>query len=254
MKPLRTLILLATLALGLLAQAQSIYQVSTLSALLTGVYGGTTTVGELLWNGNFGIGTFDALDGEMVILDGVCYQITSTGAVNVMDKSATTPFAAVTSYQPELSIVVLQPTSFADIEAMADKLCGENYFYAIRVSGKFTGVKARSVPRQTPPYLPLAEVVKKQTVFTVPDGPGTLVGFRCPKFVAGINVPGYHLHYLSDDHKSGGHMLDGVLEQGVINIETIRSFQMNLPNTTEFQRANLTGDKTAETAAVEKGK
>jgi len=254
MKLFRPLLLVGLLALGLLAQAQSIFQVSTFNTLLGGVYGGTTTVGELLWNGNFGIGTFDALDGEMIILDGVCYQITSEGKVNVMEKTATTPFAAVTSYQHEMSIVVVQPTSFADIEAMADKLCGDNYFYALRITGKFSKVKARSVPRQKLPYPPLAEVVKTQTVFNVPDGPGTMMGFRCPKFVAGINVPGYHLHYLSDDHKSGGHMLEGVLEQGVINIETIRSFQMNLPNTAEFQRANLTGDRAAETTAVEKGK
>ena len=56
-----------------------------MTALLDGIYDGEMTIGELLGKGNFGIGTFDALDGEMIILDGVCYQLRGDGTATIAD-------------------------------------------------------------------------------------------------------------------------------------------------------------------------
>jgi acetolactate decarboxylase len=48
------------------AQAQDnrdlLYQVSTIDALLSGIYDSVATVGDVLNHGGFGLGTFDAVD------------------------------------------------------------------------------------------------------------------------------------------------------------------------------------------------
>ena len=60
-----------------------VYQTSTMGALLDGVYDGDVTIAELLTHGDFGLGTFNHLDGEMVVLDGVCHHLRSDGSATV---------------------------------------------------------------------------------------------------------------------------------------------------------------------------
>ena len=87
-------------------------------------------------------------------------------------------------------------------------------FYAVMIQGEFSYVKTRSVPAQEKPYPPLAEVTKNQPTFEFTDVTGTMVGFRCPPYVTGINVPGYHLHFLTDDRTAGGHLLEFTVAPG----------------------------------------
>ena len=137
---------------------------------------------------------------------------------------------------------------------LSSKFPSKNWFYAIRADGHFKYIKTRSVPRQNKPYPPLAEVVKQQSIFEEQDIDGTLVGFWCPAFVKGVNVPGYHLHFLSSSGFFGGHVLDFEMSHGLVEVDISRNLNLILPTDTEFQKSDLTADLGKELHAVEKDK
>lgn len=232
-------------------------QWSTIDALLAGAYDGQVPCAEMLEHGDFGLGTFDRLDGEMIVLDGTVYQVRADGRVLTPPPAATTtPFAAVCSFRSEASVVLGPGFDLPAVEAAVNAAVpNENVFCAVRVRGHFARVKARSVPPQTKPYLPLAEAAKEQAVFEFEDVRGTLVGFRCPPFTAGVNVPGYHLHFLSDDRARGGHVLE--LEVGedwaIADYDQLHRFLMILPDGgAALAGLDLTADRSQDLQAVER--
>lgn len=230
-----------------------LFQYSTIDALLAGVYDGQMTNGELKRQGSLGLGTFNALDGEMVILDGKVYQVKIDGKVARAPDSGRTPFAVVTAFAPKKSVVLKKAGSLQELTRLIDEsLPTKNIFYALRIEGRFSRVKARSVPRQSRPYPPLAKVVEKQAVFPFKDVEGTMLGFRCPDFVKGVNVPGYHLHFLTKDRNAGGHVLDCAVENLSVQIDPIHKFSLVLPEDQEFYRLDLEKDKSRELQKVEK--
>lgn len=249
------LVLIAIFVQGCVsAPRDTVSQVSTIDALLAGVYTGKVTLDELTDMGDTGIGTFDSLDGEMVVLDGKVYQVKADGKVYTPPMSETTPFASVVRFTPERRIIMCT-AAYPRIIQMLDKIePNHNIFYAFRITGKFSTMKTRSVPRQKQPFPPLAEVVKHQPVFNMENISGTVVGFRCPPFVKGINVPGYHLHFISDDRTQGGHVIDFTLEHGsVLEIDRCNKFFMVLPQGgTGFENADLKRDRSRELQKVEK--
>ncbi len=232
-----------------------ITQVATIDALLTGVYDGHMTLAELLRHGDLGIGTFEGLDGEMVVLDGVVHQVRSDGRVYRPAPEVLTPFACVTRFRTDRLEPAAGPMDFPALQAKVDAIVpGENRFVALRLRGEFKAMKTRSVPAQRKPYPPLAEVTKSQPVFDLGRVRGTLLGFRSPPFVKGVNVPGYHLHFLADDRSGGGHVLAFELERGVLEIdETHAWMRVELPAPgSPFDAANLREDRTADLYRVEK--
>jgi len=240
-------------ALVIPAAEHVLFQVSTINALMQGIYDGPATVKTLLSHGNFGLGTFNQLDGEMVMLDSVCYQIRTDGTVTTMQDTMSVPFADVTTFTPDLTLHLTTQTTLAELEAVIDKaLPSPNRFYAISVTGEFATLRARSVPRQHKPYPLLTAVVKTQSVFEMKDVAGTMVAFRCPSFATGIAVTGYHLHFLRADHKAGGHVLDGVVKSATVRIAVLSTFQLSLPNDPIFNTADLTTNSPADVQKVEK--
>lgn len=246
-----------TLALTLtltpsLAQAQGLYQVSTLNALLAGGYDGQFSLEELKRHGDFGIGTFEALDGEMAILDGVVYQVPFNGTARVMPDTARTPFASVVFFRPDNHVALDAIASLGQMEKKLDStLPSPNLFYALRVDGRFSFVKTRSVPRQVKPYPPLAEVAKGQAVFEFRDVEGALIGLKCPAYANGLNVPGYHWHFLTADRTAGGHVLDLALDGLTARVQSIREFTLTLPGEGDFLGLDISRDMSRETQAVE---
>ena len=191
----------------------SLTQISTIDALLDGVYDGRVTCGKLKEYGDFGIGTFDGLDGEMIVLNGQVYQVKIDGKAYLVADSMRTPFASVLFFNSEKSIEMPSGLNYDQLKARIDKLIkSDNLFYAIKIEGKFKKMITRSVPKQKKPYPQLKEVVKHQKVFKFGETSGTVVGFRSPQYVKGLNVTGYHLHYLTDNKKAGGHILDFVTD------------------------------------------
>lgn len=178
------------------SKQDTLFQYSTLASLLQGVYDGEMTCGDLKNQGDFGLGTFNGLDGEMVVLEGHVYQIASDGVAREMDDAVKTPFAAVTYFKPDQIIELTQPLSCAELKTYIDtKLPTKNIAYAIKVKGSFSYVKTRSVPKQNKPYSNLSEVIKTQPTFELVAQKGSLVGFRLPSYMASANAAGYHLHF-----------------------------------------------------------
>lgn len=234
------------------SEKAAVNQVSTLDALAQGYFDGMIRVSDIPKYGNFGIGTFDGLDGEMVVIDGKVYQVPVTGVVKLADPKWTTPFMAVTFFKPDTKPKVQPASDMKTLtQALEASFPSKNFFYAIRIDGTFQQVKTRSVAKQSRPYPTLAEAAKKQAVFELKDVEGSAVGFWCPAYVKGINLPGYHLHFISKDRKAGGHILDFTTKNVMVKVEQINGFSMLLPDTPAFGRLDFTGDRSAEIKKVE---
>lgn len=249
------LVLSVTLFAGLVHAQPSgvLYQVATINSLMQGVYDGETTVKELKQHGDFGIGAPHRLDVELVALDGKFYQVKSTGQVLLMKDSMKIPFATVTYFKPQQPVAIPALDSFSQVEAFFNQILEEkNYFYAIRIDGVFGYVKTRSIPAQDKPYKPLGETVKEQQIFELRNVRGTIVGFWAPQYVNGINVPGYHLHFLTQDRQQGGHVLELAVLSGTYQVNRITDFHMSLPVSGDFAGVNLAKDVSAELKKVEK--
>jgi acetolactate decarboxylase len=253
MKKWTVLILLALLAGCATAPKNTLTQVSTIDALLAGSYDGQMTTGQLLRYGDFGIGTFDGLEGEMIVLDRQVYQARADGTVVLMPTNATTPFASVVSFVPDKTPGITDVLTQKTFQTRVDDLApNQNLFLAVRFDGYFTSMKVRAVPKQEKPYPPLAEVTEQQSVFEYIGISGTVLGFRCPSFVKGINVPGYHLHFISDDKTKGGHILDFTTIGGNLQLDACNRFYMMLPEQDEFAKLDLSQDRSADLEKVEK--
>ena len=233
----------------------ALFQTSTIDALLAGVYDGDMALRDLRRQGDFGIGTYDGLDGEMVLLDGRFHQIKADGRVYVPDHRGETPFAAVCAFRPEKSFAVAPGADMAAVEQAFDREAPDrNRFCAIRIDGYFKAMRTRSVPAQARPFPPLKEIAATQPVFDMENVEGTVIGFRCPTYVAGVNVPGYHLHFLSQDRARGGHVLGFELVTGLAQLDVLDRFVLQLPATADFAAVDLARDRQRELAGVEKEK
>jgi acetolactate decarboxylase len=222
------------------ARGREVYQRSTMGALLDGVYDGDETIGDVLTHGDFGLGTFNRLDGEMVILAGVCYHLHPDGSVTHADGADRTPFAAVTWFHTDHAFDIAGPTDREGLTAAIDsRIESTNLIYALRIHGHFTEIHTRTVTEQQPPYLGLTEATKNQRETVLDDTTGTLAGFRMPDYEQGITVAGYHLHYLDDKQARGGHVLDFHIAEGHVEISVRSDLHLSLPTTAQFLAAHL---------------
>jgi acetolactate decarboxylase len=218
----------------------TLFQRSTIGALLAGIFDGDETVGELLKRGDFGLGTFNALDGEMVVLDGVCYHVRSDGSAVLANPAHRTPFAAVTRFTPEHSLTVTRPHHRTDVASLIDHAGrGENITIAVKITGRFASVKMRTVSAQTKPYPSLEVASRNETEIELTDIEGTLVGFRTPEFEHSLGVAGYHLHFLDDTRSRGGHMLDFEFGAGKVELMELTEIHLSLPSRGAFLSADL---------------
>ena len=230
-----------------------LFQTSTINALLEGVYDGDTTFKMLREHGDFGIGTFNELDGEMIGLEGKFYQIKADGQTYPVDDFMKTPFAVVTFFESDKTVVIEQSMDCRQMEQYIDNLLPtRNIFYAVKIEGNFAYIKTRSVPKQNKPYPRLVEVVKSQPIFEFNNVKGTIAGFWLPDYMKGINVPGYHFHFITDDRKKGGHLLDCKVKDVIIEIDYTTLFYMILLGNDEFYKTDLTEEKQKELEKVEK--
>ena len=197
-----------------------LFQASTIAALLDGAYEGDLTFAELARHGDLGLGTLNGLDGEMIALDGRFYRADVDGVVAPVPPAARTPFAVVVPFEAAVDVATSDlGASLAD----APSVC------AVRFDGEFEALRLRSVPRQEPPYRPLAEVAAEQHVFELREVSGTLLGFRFPDYASGLEVTGYPLHFITDDRRRGGHVLDYRARAGRLRIDPSSDLQVELP-------------------------
>jgi acetolactate decarboxylase len=220
----------------------TLFQVSTSAALVEGLYQGAVRVSRLLRHGDFGLGTFMDLDGEMIVLDGVCYRVSSNGTVRTVEGDRLIPYAVVTRFDAEFSKETHQLNSFDELVSVCDELRdSDNVFYAFRVEGWFSLVKTR-VMKAVPEGTTLKTAASGQEEFLFENLKGTLVGLWSPGFAGSFSVPGYHFHFLSTDRQRGGHVLECKALDVTVRGCAMNEMHVSLPETEEFLKADLTRD------------
>lgn len=229
-----------------------LFQTSTIGALLDGAYEGDVSFGELAEHGDLGLGTLNGLDGEMIAIDGRFWRADVDGRLGEIDPGERSPFAVVVPFAARRTRELEGPETEAELLAALDRErpTGEGAA-ALRIDGRFSSVTARSVPRQEPPYRPLAEVVADQHVFTIADVEGTIVGFRFPDHSDGIEVDGYHLHFADAGRSRGGHVLGFTCERGRVAVDPATDLHVELPPGVDPEGHHLDGAAAASLRRIE---
>lgn len=223
-----------------------IRQTSTLDALKAGAYQGVIAVADLDRQGSLGLGTLDGLDGELVQVDGVAYHVPVDGEVRPASPEATIPFATTVRFAPQAT----SQAPAGDLQSLCralDALAPDpQLFVAARIRGHFPRVEVRSVPKQSPPYPPLAAVVAKQAVFTLEDVSGDMVGFRFPAHAKSYGVDGWHLHFLTSDRRRGGHVLAATVDDATAMVMPVERLELFVPQGLPRPAASAPGDPAAK--------
>ena len=229
----------------------TLFQVSTSGALVQGIYQEAVSSKLLLNYGDFGLGTFENLDGEMVVLDSAIYQVRSDGEVLKIMDDVGTPFAVVTHFVADRDLTIENASSFEELSQICDRYRdSDNLFYAFRIDGRFAHVHTRAM-KATLDGLPLAKAAAIQPEFDFKDVDGSLVGIWAPQFSSALNIAGYHFHFLSEDRTKGGHLLECSGENLRVRVERLNDFHLSLPESEEFLRADLTKDPSKDLAYAE---
>lgn len=241
------------LAEALDIEHHSMFQVSTSGAIVRGLYQGCVTVADLRRHGDLGLGTFEDLDGEMILIDGHCYQARSDGTVVEAPDDALTPFASVVNFAPDSTSVITGIGSYAELTERLDALrTSTNGMLSLKATGHFPVMRVR-VACRTEPGVDLVAATANQGIFEFADVPGTLIGFWSPAYVKSIAISGWHLHFISDDRTKGGHVLD--LEAADLHVELndVNDVHLALPETAAFLEADLQEDNEEALRIAEHG-
>lgn len=236
----------------------TLYQVSLLQGLTSGDYYGSVAIEELKQHGDVGIGTFDGLNGELIMLNGEVYRAKGDGRIEVVSDLETTPFAVAafmnTDGMRELKDIRSCDALFEELERMVEAR-GKNRFYMIRIDGVFREIEVRSVPKQKEPFKRLVEVLEsEQTLFRYKKIEGTMVGLYCPCYMSALNAVGWHLHFISKDRTVGGHVLDVDIAEAVSTWTDLDAFEVRLPKNGMFDGLDLAVDQSRDIEKVEKNR
>ena len=235
-------------------ESHVLFQASTIGALLDGAFDGDLSFAELAAHGDLGLGTLNRLDGEMIALEGEFFRADVDGAIHPIAPDARTPFAVVTRFEPTIDERLDGPLSHEQLLRRLDALVPAGASScAVRLDGRFELVRARSVPAQTPPYRPLTEVVADQHVFELADVEGTMLGFRFPAYVEGIEVGGYHLHFIDSARARGGHVLDSRSTDLRARLDPSDDLHVELPPAVNLADPDLAAATHAAIAKAEGG-
>lgn len=234
------------------------FQVSTLQALVAGYTRGVITVQELESLGNVGLGTFEGVDGEMILLDGVCYRAREDGTVVRPAPDAGVPFASVASVQGgtefDLDEALGIESLKSELTCMVDDAFALNSMHIVTVNGSFDSVSARSESAYHAHHITLKDMLATtQREFVFEKVEGTLVCVYHPDFMDGINAPGWHVHFLSADQTRGGHVFDLSMVSGHAVMHRIDRIEIQLPATPAFDTYSLKETSQKEIAEVEQG-
>ncbi|RHZ56256.1 acetolactate decarboxylase [Aspergillus thermomutatus] len=226
-----------------------IYQFSLIGSLMHGVCHDGIPASHILQKGTHGLGTVADLDGEIVVVDSEAYHFTSAGVVRRLASTDTIPFAMMTDFHPTTTTQLASLDTEGLLEHVSPLLGpGRNYFLAVRVDAFFPSLSVRIIPKRENPDEALGDLTRRQSVTSIENSTGSLVGFWSPEYTAGLSVAGFHLHYLSDDRRAGGHVLDFRAHEASVSVAVVREYHIELPVTGEFRE---TGIKVPELAEVE---
>ena len=229
------------------------YQYSIIDALMAGVFDGDLTLGQLKKKGDFGVGTFNRVDGELLIDKGHVYKIGYDGSVKEVPDSDSTSAAFVKFFKADTVIHLNgRGLTYEKVQEQIKHLLNPNGIYALRISATFPTMTTRAEKPAVKPYTSLPEHLKQnQVVFELKNTKGICAGFLLPPYLARTNVPGFHLHYLADDHKSGGHIFNFTADSLTIEVDMAKGFTIENNTNAEFGKVNLQPDRGAELKKIE---
>ena len=239
-------------------KSDKLFQVALLQSLMQGEYDGVITVGELKHYGDTGIGTFQSVNGELIAVDGKVYRALWDGSVEVVADDETVPFANVTFFDADVKRENVDAASINELKKILSDIAnenGRNQFYMAKITGLMPSMNVRSELAQEKPYRTLDAALRTdQREFTYSDIKGTVVALYCPEYMDGLNSPGWHLHFVSDDGKKGGHVLELSAKNCLVEFDVISEFAMLIPNRTSFNDKDLAVDmkKAIEEVEVKK--
>lgn len=264
MRGMKSLPLLLILALAPICIARAdnpflnkdtVYQLAPLQALLSGVYEGDTTLSDLLAVGDFGMGTINPLDGEMIIVDGKAYRAALDGAVNELPGDTKIPFGQIKVFKEDKRAALPPVASYdALCKALDAEVDSGNSIHVIRIDGKFDYLKTRSVPAQKEPFQPLSKAISGQKIKEAEGVEGTMVIFRFPAYLSGANVAGYHIHYVNKDRTLGGHVLEVKAGELTASIDEAEMLSFVVPQDKAFEKADLSSGGGSVPTQVLRGK
>ena len=221
---------------------ETIYQVALLQSLVQGYYDGILSVDALKEKGDTGLGTFDGVNGEMIVIDGEVYRADSEGNIEKPAGDEMIPFSDVTFFENDETLKLKDIKNIDALKKELDKITSENknMFYMVKVNGEFSSVKARSEPKQEKPYKMLDEALAEtQKEFEFKDIKGTLVALWCPDYVSGLNTVGWHFHFISEDRTKGGHVLGVSIKEAEAQFDKTPGFKMYMYDEDSFQKLDL---------------
>ena len=225
---------------------ETVYQVALLQSLTQGYYDGIIKVSELKQHGDTGIGTFEGVNGEMIVLDGKVYQALGDGSVKEADENETVPFSNVTFFDEDITVSLSQTDNINSLKDTLTKTVnenGKNLFYMVKINGTFKKMYVRSEIKQEKPYKTLDKALATdQREFNYENISGTVVALYCPDYMGGLNTPGWHFHFISDDKTKGGHILELAFDSAQAKFDLTKDFDMYLSDNSEFQEMELAKD------------
>ena len=221
---------------------ESLCQISLLQGLLQGDYNGSIPISELKKYGDTGIGTFDKLNGELIMKDGVVYCAKGDGTVEVPADNVTIPFSNVTFFDVDDTMALKDVKDIGALKKTFDEyvLPNKNMFYMVKINGEFSSVKARSETKQVKPYKMLDKALEEtQREFEFKDIKGSLVALYCPDYCSGLNTAGWHFHFISEDRTKGGRVLGVSIKEAEAQFDKTPGFKMYMYDDDEFQKLDL---------------
>ena len=234
---------------------ETVFQVALLQSLTQGYYDGIIKVSELKQHGDTGIGTFEGVNGEMIVLDGKVYQALGDGSVKEADDNETVPFSNVTFFDKDLSATLSKMENINSLKETLTKTVnenGKNLFYMVKINGTFQKMFVRSELKQEKPYKTLDKALATdQREFNYENIAGTVVALYCPDYMGGLNTPGWHFHFISDDKTKGGHILELAFDSAQAEFDSTQDFDMYLSDNSDFQKMELAKDVSSAIKKVE---
>lgn len=248
--------LVDTSAIAQQKKQDNLYSAGYASAFIGGLYDAWYPYKNLHQHGDFGLGAPARLDGELIMLDGKLYKTQYTGKTSAINEAGETPYAVVCFFKAKQ---VFRPgkqlTKAALFKYMDSILTNQNGIYAIHIGGNFKYIKTRAFPPVVQkPYVPLAAMLDRQHFFEFNEIKGDLVGYKIPALMEGAHISGYHFHFLSADKSSGGHIIDVIADDVTIEVDTLNSYTMELPQTADFNNFDFKKDRKEEIKSVENGR
>lgn len=231
---------------------ESIKQISTIGAVFESLYDGEISFTELKKFGNLGLGYFQKMDGEALCIDGKFFHFKEDGSAVEAKANEKTPFFTMTFFNSSSENFTNRKFDLTQMKNyLKTMMPKKNSIYAFRITGVFSSIKARTFVRQFKPYPSMTQVFKNQKVYTFSNIEGVLVGFYFPDFLANINVPGFHFHFISKDRAKGGHVLECKVDSINIEIVEFPDITIVIPQGDKFQKATLSKYRKKEISKVE---